>query len=32
MEDKGLKINRKKTVYLRFNVDGTLDGHSDINL
>ena len=21
MEDRGLKINRKKTVYLRFNVD-----------
>ena len=28
MEDRGLKINRKKTVYLRFNVDG----NSDINL
>ena len=23
MEDRGLKINRKKTVYLRFNVDLT---------
>ena len=32
MEDRGLKINRKKTVYLRFIVDGNLDGNSDINL
>ena len=32
MEDRGLKLNRKKTVYLRFNVDGNLDGNSDINL
>ena len=32
MEDRGLKINRKKAVYLRFNVDGNLDGNSDINL
>ena len=24
MEDRGLKINRKKAVYLRFNVDGNL--------
>ena len=32
MEDRGLNINRKKTVYLRFNVDGNLDGISDINL
>ena len=32
MEDRGLKINRKKTVYLRFNVDGNLVGNSDINL
>ena len=32
MEDRGLKINRKKTVYLRFNVDGNLDGNSDINI
>ena len=32
MEDRGLNINRKKTVYLRFNVDGNLDGNSDINL
>ena len=32
MEDRGLKINRTKTVYLRFNVDGNLDGNSDINL
>ena len=28
MEERGLKINRKKTVYLRLNVDG----NSDINL
>ena len=32
MEDRGLKINRKKTVNLRFNEDGNLDGNSDINL
>ena len=32
MEDRGLNVNRKKTVYLRFNVDGNLDGNSDINL
>ena len=32
MEDRGLKINRKKTVYLRFNGDGNLDGKSYINL
>ena len=32
MEDRWLKINRKKTVYLRFNVDGNVDGNSDINL
>ena len=32
VEDRGLKINRKKTVYLRFNVDGKLDGNSEINL
>ena len=32
MEDRGLRINRKKTVYLRFNVDGNMDGNSDINL
>ena len=31
MEDRGPKINRNKTVYLRFNVDGNLDGNSDIN-
>ena len=30
MEDRVLKINSKKTVYMRFNVDGNLDGH--INL
>ena len=29
MEDRGLKINRKKTVYLRFNEDGNLDGNSE---
>ena len=32
VEDRRLKINRKKTVYLRFNIDGILDGNSDINL
>ena len=34
MEDRGLKINRKKTVYLRFNVvDRDLDdGNSDVNI
>ncbi len=32
MEDRGLTINRKKTVYLRFNVNGNLDGNSDINI
>ena len=32
MEDRGLKINRTKTVYLRLNVDGNLDGYSDIYL
>ena len=26
-EDRGLKINRNKTVYLRFNVDGNLYGN-----
>ena len=32
MEDRGLMINRKKTVYLRFNVDHDLDdGNSDVN-
>ena len=31
-EDRGLKIKRKKTAYLRFNGDGNLDGNSDINL
>ena len=30
IEYRGLNINSKKTVYLRFNVDGNLDG--DINL
>ena len=30
---RGLKINRKKTVYLRFNVDRDLDdGNSDVNI
>ena len=32
MEDRGLNINRKKTVYLKFNVDGNLDVNSDINI
>ena len=32
MEDRWLKINIKITVYLRFDVDGNLDGNSDINL
>ena len=31
MEDTGLNINTKKTVYLRFNGDGNLDGNSDVN-
>ena len=25
MEDRGLNINRKKTVYMMFNEDGNLD-------
>ena len=29
MEDRRLKISRNKTVYLRFNGDGNLDGNSD---
>ena len=32
MEDRGLKINIMKTIYLRFNVDRNLDGNSDIKL
>ena len=32
MKDRGLKINIKKTVYLRLNGDGNLGGNSDINL
>ena len=32
MEDRGLKINRTKTVYLGFGVDGNLDGGSDVDL
>ena len=32
MEGRWLKINRKKTVYLIFIVDGNLDGNSDINI
>ena len=32
MECRWLKINRKKTVYLRFIVDGNLDGNWDINI
>ena len=31
MEDRGLKINRKKTVHPRSNGDEKLDGNSDIN-
>ena len=31
-EDRGLTINRKKTVYLRSNVNGNLYGNSDINI
>ena len=30
--NRGLKIIINKTVYLRFNVDGNLDGNSDINM
>ena len=32
MEDRGLEINRKKPVYLRFNGDWNLAGNSDVNL
>ena len=32
MEDRGLMISRKKTVYLRYNVDRNLDENSDINI
>ena len=33
MEDRGLKINRKKTAYLRFNEDRDLDDvNSDVNI
>ena len=32
MEDRWLTINRKKTVYLRLNVDRNLDGNSDIKV
>ena len=32
MEGRWLKINRKKTVYLRFIVDGNLEGNSDIHI
>ena len=33
MEDRGLKINRKKTVYLMLNVDRDLDdGNSDVSI
>ena len=32
MEDRGLKINANKTIYLMFIEDGKLDGNSDINL
>ena len=30
MEDRGLTINRKKTVYFRFNADGNLGGNINI--
>ena len=32
MEGRWLKINGKKTVYMRFIVHGNLDGNSDINI
>ena len=32
MEDRGLKINRRKTVFIRFNGDGNLDGNSEVKL
>ena len=32
MEDRGLKISRKKAVYMKSSVDENLDGNSDINL
>ena len=32
MEDRELKNNRKKTVYLGFNVDRNMDRNSDINI
>ena len=32
MEGRWLKINRKKTVYRRFIVDGKLYGNSDCNI
>ena len=32
IEDRGLKININKTIYLRFIGDGNLDGNSDINI
>ena len=31
-EDIGLKINKMKIIYLRFNGDGNLGGNSNINL
>ena len=31
MDDRGQKINRKKTINLMSNGDGYLDGNSDIN-
>ena len=31
MEDRGLRISRKKSVYMRFTGYGNLDGNSDIN-
>ena len=32
MEDRGLEISRRITLYPWFNGDGNLDGSSDINL
>ena len=32
MEDRGLKINRRKTVYLRFNGDGNLGVETRISI
>ena len=32
MEDRGLKINRRNIVYLRFNRDTNLDGNPGNNI